>query len=109
MNDYIFPIYLYQVDCNSVSSFYFTFPEQEIGRSDIMIHVEYGPYSKDEDFTVYNVWAQFANGHVRAYLFSDLVQVKFDAEDIVPTIMHALNSSEILYSELTHFIAHFEN
>lgn len=109
MDKYTFPMYLTEVNCKSVNGFQFEVPDQEIYRNDIEIHIEYGQYPKDEDYTVYNVWAQFANAPIRAFLLSGLVQAKVDDENIVPNIVHDLNYNDMFYPELAHFIAHFEN
>lgn len=103
-----FPIYISEVNCESIFAFRFTLPEQDIGRDDIVIYVEYGISSDDAGTITYNVWAQFRDSLIRAFLCPGSVPGTLEAADIIPKIMYALNSQELFYERVNEFITHFD-
>lgn len=103
-----FPIYISEVNCESIFTFRFTLPEQDIGRDDVVIYVEYGITPDNEETITYNVWAQFRDSLIRAFLCPGSVPGTLEAADIIPKIMYALNSQELFYERVNEFIAHFD-
>lgn len=64
-----FPIYLAEINCELLHAFRFTVPEQEIGRDDVIILVEYG--DEEDGVVPYCVWAQFRGKNIRAFYVRD--------------------------------------
>ena len=105
MNKKNFPMYLAEVDVSQCYGFCFNLPKQDIGRDDIVIHVEY--WNISNDVVRYNVWGQFKETYFRAYLCSSSVPGSAEVGDIVPKIMFDLNSSKEFYEGVYSFIDHF--
>lgn len=101
-----FPLYIAEVDVSQFYGFHFQLPSKDIGRSDILIHVEYESPTKR---TVrYHVWGQFKDTYVRAYLCSASVPGSAEEADIVPKIMFDLNSNKGFYDQVYDFIEHYK-
>lgn len=103
-----FPIYISEVNCEFLLAFRFTLPEQGIGRDDVVIYVEYGITPENAETITYNVWAQFRDSLIRAFLCPGSVPGTLEAADIIPKIMYDLNSQELFYERVNEFIAHFD-
>lgn len=101
--DNMFPIYLAETEVKQFNSFCFQIRKQDIGRSDVLIYVEYGDRSKK--IIAYNAWAQFKDSKIRAYLCSSYVP---NDGDVVAKIVFDLNSNEAFYEQVYSFIAHFD-
>ena len=107
MNMPKYPICFAEINCESLFTFRFALPEADIGRDDIVIYVEYGANADGSQTITYNVWAQFRNSLIRAFLCPGNVPVAVDALDAIPKIMYDLNSNKDFYETVNHFIAHF--
>lgn len=103
-----FPIHISKVNCESMFTFRFTLPEQDIGRNDIVIYVEYGISPDDVVTITYNVWAQFRGSLIRVFLCPGSISGAFDASNLIPRIMYDLNSMELFYERVNAFITHFD-
>lgn len=104
-----FPIYIAEVNCESLFTFRFELPEHGVGRDDIVIYVEYGAAADGSRSITYNVWAQFRDSLIRAFLCPGNVAGTIDASDVISKIMYDLNSNEEFYDRVHHFIAHFSS
>lgn len=94
------------VDCQTVNMFRFRIPEQDIGRNDITLYVEYGVNTNDRKQVAYSVWAQFDNMYVRALLDCDGFVGIID-DNIICKIVEHINSSKYFYERLYKFIEYY--
>lgn len=106
MNNFEFPIHFAQLNVSLYHSFRFTLPEQDIGRNDIQISVDYGTPDND-NLVDYNAWAQLTSQSVRALVHVGSCHSD-DPNMIVQRIMEDMNGSQEFYDTLYHFIEHFD-
>lgn len=109
MNNLEFPIAVYALDYYPVLAFQFGLPDEYIGRSDVIIYVEYMRETIPADRVVYNVWGQFRDGTHREFLLSGSIYEQIRDEDLVQTIVCDINMQERFYQQLFDFIVHNDN
>lgn len=102
-----FPIFLSEVDVFQYHAFHFSLPAEDIGRDDILIHVEYE--ISENNIVFYHAWAQYQNSYFRAHLISSSILLTGNGPDVISKIVFALNSSPDFYEQLYSFIGHFGN
>lgn len=91
------------VDCQTINMFRFRLPEQDIGRNDITLYIEYGVNINNRKQVAYSVWAQLDNVYARMLLFADIFNGTI-GEDIVSEIVKHINSNKEFYKQLYKFI-----
>lgn len=91
------------VDCQTVNMFRFRIPEEDIGRNDITLYVEYGVNTNDRKQVAYSVWAQLDNVYARMLIVCDGFYGTIDDNTIRKIVSH-INSNELFYERLHYFI-----
>lgn len=95
------PIFLAEIDVGRVNCLRFLMPEQEIGRNDIEITIEYGDAPDTSNDWVCNVWARIGDSILKGFIASLHVQ---KSEDDIDAIMRALNEQDDFLSALESYI-----
>lgn len=101
-----FPIHLVEVNVREYQGFRFDLPEQDIGRSDVQIYVEYR-MPKDSSDIPYNVWAQLEQQSIRALVFESAI-TNLHEKAVIESIMADLNQSDEFRETIERFIEHFD-
>lgn len=91
------------VDCQSINMFRFRMPEEDIGRNDITLYVEYSVNTNDRNQVAYSVWAQLDNVYARMLLVCGSFNGTID-DNVVCKIVEHINSSKEFYERLYKFI-----
>lgn len=100
-----FPIFLAEIEVVEMQSFQFYLPKKDIGRSDVLIHIEYSQSAKR--IVQYQVWGQLKDTYIRAFLLSSSFSVSTGSCDVISKIMFDLNSSDLFYEQVHSFLDHF--
>lgn len=100
-----FPIFLTQLNIKEMPYFMFTLPEQEFGRNDIQIFVEYA-VTEDKSTVVFDAWAQFKNTSVRARVYNGTIPF-MENDSVIANIVSNMNLSDKFRSTMRHFVVHF--
>lgn len=106
MDNSEFGVHFEQISVREYKGFFFTLPERDVGRSDVMIFVEYG-VAAEERKVVYSVWAQLQEQSVRALVLRDSVEIEQD-DMMIQTIVSEINNSDEFMDTVEKFIAHFD-
>ncbi len=99
-----FPLFLAEIDVQSISCVRFTMPANDIGRDDVQIYVEYGISISDDQKLTCNVWAYILNTSLKGYLLTIDVDKPEKSEDKIDVILKALNGSNDFYAVLHHYL-----
>lgn len=91
------------VDCQTINMFRFRLPEQDIGRNDITLYVEYGVNTNDRKQVAYSVWVQLDNVYARMLLICGSFNGTMD-DKIIGEIVKHINSNKEFYEQLYKFI-----
>lgn len=101
-----FPIHLVEVNIGEYQGFRFDLPEQDIGRSDVQIYVEYR-IPRDSSDIPYNVWAQLEQQSIRALILRNTIANTHE-NAVIESIMADLNHSDEFRETVERFIEHFD-
>ena len=102
----VFPVHLVGLNIREYQGFRFDLPEQDIGRSDVQIYVEYRNPEDTSDIP-YNVWAQLGQQSIRALILTSTLSNTHN-NAVIESIVADLNHSDEFRETIEHFIEHFD-
>ena len=92
------------VDIQRYAFFRFMLPEEEIGRDDIEITVDYG-VDPETKTVVANVWARIENTMIKGFVYTEYVPRVDKSEEQCRLIAAAINRNTLFYRHLQAFLA----
>ena len=92
------------IDIQRYAFFRFMLPEEEIGRDDIEITVDYG-VNVDNKTVVANVWARIENTMIKGFVYTEYVPRVEKGEEQCRLIAAAINRNPLFHRHLQAFLA----
>lgn len=96
------------IDIQRYAFFRFVMPEEDAGRSDIEITVDYG-VDVDNKTVVANVWARIENTMIKGFIYTEYVPKVERGEDQCRLIAAAMNRNPLFHRHLHAFLAWVQN
>ena len=96
------------VDIQRYAFFRFMLPEEEIGRDDIEITVDYG-VDPETKTVVANVWARIENTMIKGFVYTEYVPRVEKSEEQCRLIAAAINRNPLFHRHLQAFLAWVQN
>ena len=92
------------IDIQRYAFFRFMLPEEDVGRNDIEITVDYG-VDTDNKTVVANVWARLENTMVKGFVYTEYVPIVDKGEQQCRLIAAAINRNPLFHQHLHAFLA----
>lgn len=100
----ILPIHYYELDVGEYNGFFFTMPEHNAGRNNILIFVEYAENAENSKETIYHAWGQRVDRPAMRCLVSNgVIPTEILNNDPVQAIITILNESDKFFDEVKRF------
>lgn len=102
MNNPDYGVHFVQINVSKVPTFVFTLPEQETGRNDILIFVDF--FACKDGNIEYHAWAQIDGDGIRFFVASNKIQCPQDSTQLEGAIINDLNTSSAFHERLVAFL-----
>ena len=79
-------------------------PQQEVGRGDVEITVDYGDSIGTKNALICNAWARVGNSRIKGFITKVTVPKPETSEQEVETIIAGLNNQDGFVEEVRRFI-----